>query len=328
MQRLPKQEVARIRTRPFRGKCQIGLRIVLWNLVSDGALLHQDNVCNKKRNMLLYANDMQATNSHMPRQKGAATAFIENRLAEGRVAFAMTELVAETGLSVVAAKNQIQRLRDRVRRVTRPQAFFLIVDPAHRIMGAPPLQWWLDEYFRWLGHPYYLALLSAAESYGVAPQAVQVHQVITDTPRREISVGRIRVRFFVKRDTERTPVQQPKGAYAPLRVSMPEATALDLVSYASRIGGIGRAHETLIPLLPLMRARKLRHALDAQQSTRSAQRLGYLLERCGADRLADVVHEWLPPGTAWCSLGTREPDASKLHKSQRWRMHADERSLK
>ena len=258
------------------------------------------------------------------RQQGAAAAFLEDRLAEGRVAFAMTELVAETGLSVVAASNQIRRLHGRVRRVTRPQAFFLIVDSKHRTMGAPPLQWWLDEYFRWLGHPYYLALLSAAESHGAAPQAVQVHQVMTDAPRREVAVGRIQVRFFVKRGIEQTPLRQPAGAYAPVRVSTPEATVLDLVGYASRIGGIEQAYDTLIPLLPLIRIGELRRALDAEQSTTSAQRLGYLLERSGADRLADVVQEWLPAKTQWCSLGSGPVDEPRLRRSQRWRILTDE----
>jgi hypothetical protein len=277
--------------------------------------------------MLLFANEMNRDDSNIGRQNGAAAAFVDDKLAKGHVAFAITELVAETGLSVVAANNQIRRLGDRVRRVTRPQAFFLIVDPAHRAMGAPPLEWWLDEYFNWLGHPYYLALLSAAESRGSAPQAVQVHQVMTDAPRREVSVGRIRVRFFVKQGVEHTPVEQPAGAYAPLRVSTPEATALDLVSYASRIGGIERVHEMLISLLPLMRIGKLRRALDAERSTTSAQRLGYLLERAGADRLARVVHEWLPAKTAWCSL--RPGRATRIpHRAQRWRVLADEGSLK
>jgi hypothetical protein len=277
--------------------------------------------------MLYCANEMPDGNPNTGRQYGAVAAFLEDRLAEGRVAFTMTELVAETGLSVVAASNQIRRLRDRVRRVTRPQAFFLIVDSRHRVMGAPPLRWWLDEYFRWLGHPYYLALLSAAESYGAAPQAIQVHQVMTDGPRRKVSVGRLQVRFFVKRSIEQTPVQQPAGAYAPLRVSTPEATALDLVGYASRIGGIERAYETLIPLLPLLRIRELQRALDAERSTMSAQRLGYLLERTGADRLADVVHEWLPEKTAWCLLDSGQADTDKLHRSRRWHVLADEGGL-
>ena len=156
---------------------------------------------------------------------------------------------SKTGLSIVAANNQLKRLRERVQRVTRPQPFFLIVDP----------------------------------------------------------------------------VQQPEGAYAPLCVSTPEATALDLVGYAPRIGGIERAHETLVPLLPIMRILELRRALVAERSTTSAQRLGYLLERSGADRLADVVHEWLPANATWCSLGPGQADAAELHRSERWHVLADAR---
>jgi hypothetical protein len=55
-------------------------------------------------------------------------------------------------------------------------------------MGAPPVAWWLDDYFNWLGHPYYLALQSAAGTYGSTPQALQVTQVMTDSPRRQICV--------------------------------------------------------------------------------------------------------------------------------------------
>ena len=73
-----------------------------------------------------------------------------------------------------------------------------------------------------------------------------------------------------------------------------------------------------------MRIGELRRALDAEGSMTSAQRLGYLLERSGADRLADLVHEWLPAKTAWCSLGSGQADAPKLHKSQRWHVLADE----
>ncbi|MFC1462363.1 type IV toxin-antitoxin system AbiEi family antitoxin [Verrucomicrobiota bacterium] len=277
--------------------------------------------------MLYSANVMKRNCTSIGRRRGAAAAFVEDRLAEGRVAFAMTELVAETGLSVVAANNQLKRLGARIRRITRPQSFFLIVDPIHRAMGAPPLEWWLDAYFRWLAHPYYLALLSAAESHGTAPQAVQVHQVMTDTPRREITVGRIRVRFFVKRGVERIAVQQPVGAYAPLRVSTPEVTALDLLSYAPRIGGVGRARETIASLVPLMRIGQLRQALDAERSMTTAQRLGYILELSGADRLAGAVHDWLPSEVRWCSLRPGPTNEAKLQRSERWHVLVDEKDF-
>lgn len=42
---------------------------------------------------------------------GAAEAFIETRLALGRVAFSLEELVKESGLSAIAARFQLLRLR-------------------------------------------------------------------------------------------------------------------------------------------------------------------------------------------------------------------------
>ena len=89
-------------------------------------------------------------NTKKNRQNGAAAAFIDARLAAGHVAFPLADLVKETGLSVTAAKNQLRRLGSLVVRVSRLQQFFLIVSPEHRSMGAPPVTWWLDDYFTWL----------------------------------------------------------------------------------------------------------------------------------------------------------------------------------
>src|SRR5205814_4847103 len=150
------------------------------------------------------------------RRIGAAQVFCEARLALGRVSLSLTDLVKESGLSAIAAKRQLSRLGDKVVRVSPRQQFFLIVAPEHRSMGAPPANWWLHDYFDWLGRPYYLALQSAASAYGSNPQALQVTQVMTDRPCRAIEVGRIQVRFFVKRRIQRTPTQQPARAAGPL----------------------------------------------------------------------------------------------------------------
>jgi hypothetical protein len=161
-------------------------------------------------------------------------------------------------------------------------------------MGAPPVTWWLDDYFQWLREPYYLALQSAASALGSNPQALQVTQVITRVPRREIKIGRIRIQSFVKCTVDQTPTQPLANAFAPLRVSTPEATTFDLIRYAVRIGGIGRAAETIAPLLPLMRPPELRRVLKIENALTTAQRLGFVLERLKATALAKVVREWLP----------------------------------
>ena len=233
---------------------------------------------------------------------GAAGTFIDQRLASGHVAFPLANLVKETGLSVTAARNQLLRLGNRVTRVSPRQQFFLIVSPEHRAVGAPPVAWWLHDYFEWLGQPYYLALQSAASSFGSNPQALQVTQVMTKVPRRTLEIGRIRVQFFVKRALERTPTQPLANAFAPLQVSTPEATSHDLIRYAPRIGGVGRAAETIAPLLPLMRPAELRRVLKTEDEPATAQRLGFVLEKLRATNLAKIVQDWLPSALVFVPL--------------------------
>ena len=227
------------------------------------------------------------------RQTKAAATFIDEQLKVGRVGFPLSQLLTATGLKVDAAKAQLRRLGSRVVRVPPAHPFFLIVSPEHLATGGPPVEWWLDDYFAWLKHPYYLALQSAASALGSSPQSIQVTQVMTDTPRKPIELGRLKIIFFVKRRIAPTPTRQLLNAFAPARVSTPAATAFDLVRYAPRIGGIGRAAETLRPLLSQIRGPELKEVLEAENETTSAQRLGFILEKADQPKLADLVAEWL-----------------------------------
>jgi len=262
------------------------------------------------------------------RQIGAAVAFVEARMALGRVAFSLEELIKETGLSAIAAKFQLLRLRGKVARVSPRQPFFLIVSPEHRSMGAPPPAWWLQDYFNWLGRPYYLALQSAASVFGSNPQALQVTQVMTDKALRPIKVGRIQLRFFVKRGIERTPTQQPEGAVAPLLMTTPEATAYDLIRYASSIGGIERAAETMRPLLPLLRGRELKRVLDGESEPGVAQRLGFIIEACGNRSLAKVVRDWLPDELTPVALAPAKGKRDAFPLVKRWQVFNNSGELK
>jgi len=270
----------------------------------------------------------RAHNSKKTRQIGVADTFCNARLAIGRVTLALPDLVRESGLSATAAKRQLSRLRDKVVRVSPRQPFYLIVSPEHRSMGTPPPSWWLQDYFDWLGRPYYLALQSAASSYGANPQALQVTQVMTDQPIRPIVVGRTQLQFFVKRGMKRTPTQQPDGAVAPLKISTPEATAYDLIRYATRIGGIERAAETIRPLLPLLRVRALKQVLEQEHETGVAQRLGFVLEACGNKPLAKVVADWLPSTLTLVTLGPAKADSDSLPLVKRWQVLNNSSELK
>jgi hypothetical protein len=251
-------------------------------------------------------------------QRGAAATFIDLRLAKGYSSFSLEELMRRTDLSIVAANNQLKRLGSKVVRVAPKQPYFLIVTPSHLDFGAPPVEWWLDDYFEWLNHPYYLALQSAAEAYGSSQQAIQLTQVITDTPRRDITLGRIRVRFFMKSGIGKTITQQMPNARAPLSVSTPETTIYDLVRYAHSIGGIERVAETIEPMLKDVKASNLLRVLRAEDEITTTQRLGFVLEALGADKLADVSCKWLPRNIQLIPIATHYKTDKSASVNKRW----------
>jgi hypothetical protein len=254
------------------------------------------------------------------RQVGAAARFVDEKLTRGLVTFTLSELTGATGLSAIAARNQILHLGSRVARVAARQEFFVIVSPEHRLIGGPPVLWWLDAYFEWLGRPYYLALQSAAAEYGATPQAVQVVQVMTDRPRRTVKLGRLRVQFYVKASAATTPTQALRNAHAPLSMSTPEVTCLDLVRYASRIGGIERAAETIAPMLTLLDKRRILDALSAEGDIATAQRFGYLLDGFKRQQLAATVRRHLPARLKKIALETaiRKSTPESVDLDERW----------
>ena len=141
-------------------------------------------------------------------------------------------------------------------------------------------------------------------------------------------MGRIQVRFFVKRGIGRTPTQQLAQASAPLCISTPEATAFDLIRYAASIGGIERAAETIAPLLPSLRARELKRVLAAEDEPASAQRLGFVVEAGGAKKLAKVIYDWLPDKLVTVPLSPLKGERKNIPVIERWQVLNNSGELK
>ena len=177
---------------------------------------------------------------------------------------------------------------------------------------------WLDDYFSWLGHPYYVGLQSAAAIHGSHPQALQTIQIMTDAPRREVRVGRQRLRFFVKSSCAASLVQEAPRAFAPMKVSTPETTVFDLVRYAPRVGGISRVAETIAPMLKLLRPSRIEQMLEVEGEIPTAQRLGFLFEGLGHPKLASAVAGILPQRCAWIPLAAGAGREAGAERDRRW----------
>lgn len=187
-----------------------------------------------------------------------------------------------------------QQRRGRLVRLSRGSDHWLIVPLQHAAAGAPPLETWLDRYMsKTLGVPYYVTLLSAAETYGASPYAVMVTQVMVPERRRPITVGRHKVVFHTRARIESMPTRWHETPDGRFKVSSPELTALELVGRVALVGGMARVREVLRELWSSCTPHGLTEALDALQEIPTAQRLGALLAREGQPLFASQIAAWL-----------------------------------
>jgi predicted transcriptional regulator of viral defense system len=180
-------------------------------------------------------------------------------------------------------------------KIVRPSAkrnFFVIVPPEYRSIGGPPVAWWLDSFMVHVGHAdYYVGLLTAAEWHGSAHYAVQETQVVVPAQVRPVRIGREHIRFVTKSDAGATPVVQKASEGGSVRVSTPEATAVDLVRYARVAGGPSRI-ATVLSEMALSGA-ELHSALEIASDVTAAQRLGYLLDVADQHEAAQAVARYM-----------------------------------
>ncbi len=183
-------------------------------------------------------------------------------------------------------------------------------------MGAPPASWWLDAFFRQEGRPYYIGLLSAAAEFDSQHQAVQEVQVVTERPMRELTIGRQRLKFFVKHSVAQTPTTTPENAFAPVAVSTPAATALDLLRYADRIGGMDRAVEAISGMTRHLHRDDVTSSVNAEPETATLQRFGHLLLQLNKPALAKCVAAALPSRLerVWFDLSDRQVWADRRNE--------------
>ncbi|HWM66634.1 MAG TPA: type IV toxin-antitoxin system AbiEi family antitoxin [Steroidobacteraceae bacterium] len=208
-----------------------------------------------------------------------------------------TEQIAKLlpGVSAAALRQTLyrQQMRGRLARLSRGAGQWLIVPLMHAESGAPPLEAWLHRYMSAaLEVPYYVGLLSAAETYGIAPYAVTVTQVMVPIQRRPVTVGRQRLVFHTRTNITAMPTQWHETPEGRFRVSTPELTMLELVRRQDLAGGLARVRDVVRGLAALARAEGLAIALEACEDIPPAQRLGAILAIEGSD-LADAVAAWL-----------------------------------
>jgi predicted transcriptional regulator of viral defense system len=144
-----------------------------------------------------------------------------------------------------------------------------------------------------LGVQYYVGLLSAAAIHGAAHQQPQEFQVVVASSIRDIELSSLRIRFFRKAHLSFIPTAQTKTGTGYISVSSPGSTAIDLVAYERRIGGLSRVVTILQELRDRLDPAGLVEAAEAEQDLAPIQRLGFILEKMGQGNLVGELRKWV-----------------------------------
>lgn len=146
---------------------------------------------------------------------------------------------------------------------------------------------------QFMQRPYYVGLLSAAAYHGAAHQQPQEFFVVTTKPTlRPTQRKGIKVNYISKNSIEDKPIENKKVESGYLKVSSPALTAIDLVQFEKKSGGLNRVATVLNELVEVIKPEMFSTILLNEASTYSIQRLGYLLEHAlNQKELADALYQ-------------------------------------
>lgn len=207
--------------------------------------------------------------------------WVDKLMAQGRVAFSMEELKsAFPDNSDASLKLALNRIFKKKKAISIYKGYYLLITPQYQSRGILPPSIYLDALMKHLNRPYYVGLLNAAAFHGSAHQQPQEYFVFTNFPQlRPVSKKGMRVNYISIKEIPDKFLDSHKTESGYLKISSPELTAIDLIHFSKRIGGLSRAATVLDELADEIKTEKLNAIFLSKVSAVSIQRLGYILEK-------------------------------------------------
>ncbi len=218
--------------------------------------------------------------------------WIETLPADGRYTFTRAQAEAASGASFVAVQTALRRLKKKGRIVSPWRGFYVFVPPEHRVTGAPPASWFIDDLMQHCGRRYYVGLLSAAALHGAGHQQPMVFQVFADKTTPAMQAGRASIKTYSSRHVDRAATVQVQTETGFMTVASPETTAFDLVRFPKEAGYWSNVATVVAELAEKITPKSLLDVAEHRQLP-DIQRLGFLLASVQEERLAAPLAKWL-----------------------------------
>ena len=260
--------------------------------------------------------------------------FVDDRLVHGRAYFDRDEARAAINLNPESLTAAITRLVKKQRLANPRHGFYLILRPEDQMTGAPDPARWIDPLMKYQGLDYRISLLRAAVFHGSSHQAAMVFQVVVPKQLRDFEVGRHRLQFLYQSPKAFAKLNQPgwldriKSDAGFAQVAGVELTLLDCVRYFHKASGINGVAQIAKDIGAKAEPRALAKAAAAYENS-SVRRLGYLLERAGHTRQANVLEAFVKKARTAVPLDPSvKPlfeSLSELHeKDPKWKLVINE----
>lgn len=220
--------------------------------------------------------------------------WVEECQSKGKLAFSLAELkINFSADSEISLRRQLDRLSEKGKVVSVLKGYYLIIAPQYASKGILPPTMFIDGLMKYLERNYYVGLLNAAALYGASHQQPQEYFLITEYPvLRPTTKKGLKINYI---STRRLPsvslTEKKKTDVGYLAVSKPILTAIDLVKYEKKIGGLNRAGIIISELVESINKKDITIELINYAPISTIQRFGFILEEIlGEGELADKLY--------------------------------------
>ena len=215
--------------------------------------------------------------------------------AAGRYTFTLSGIHARFPQSAEAIKKALQRLKNKQEIVLVRKEFYVIIPPEYSSKGMLPPAMFIDELMKSLNRDYYVGLQNATAFFGTVSEPSPGFSVVTTKPPlRAIQAKDQTISFSSKSEWSNEDIVQMEVETGYIKVSSPELTALDLLFFFDKAGGIDRIAIALEELSYHMDPQKLLTTAKRFPRITTVQRLGFLLgEILQIQSLSDPLAEYL-----------------------------------
>ncbi len=243
--------------------------------------------------------------------------YLQKVRSKGRYSITLSELQENTNLSYKAIQQTIFRAKMNKKIAQIRQGFYVIIPPEYSNSEILPVYLYIDDLMQFIKRDYYLGLFSAASLHGAGHQQAMNTQLIIESPSlRNIKNDKLEIAFFTKNKWTKNDIIEKKTDAGYINVSSPELTALDLIYYHKRIGGINRTLSIIEELAEEINPQKLYETTQRFKNNTTIQRLGFLFDEIFNEKnLANSLYKSIKNKTTnKALLSSLSQDKGKINK--------------